>query len=769
MKSIKRISGLRNRPALAVAVIALLVLVGWQFQIRVLKNPFRVGVDTNPLSAFCFVVSALGFILRDRLARPAAIILLVLAGGKLITWLAGIPFAPEEWIYGATLGNSRIAPNTAISFLLVAVTLLFPRKIFVQYIGLGLFFMGILNFLGYLYNIRLFYEWKNATPLPFYSAVCFFLLSLQVLFSQHRIGFMRELSASLAGGIIARKVLPIIFTTCVVIGVMMHFLLQSQLRNEIEAAVLVFFLIVASVLTSWYLAVLLNRKERADKTAAALLRKTDQKEIVNYKYTLDESAIVAITDQTGRIQYVNDNFCKISGYSSEELVGKDHRIINSGYHPPEFIRNLWRTIASGQIWRGEICNRRKDKSLYWVDTTIVPFVDDDGKPYRYTAIRFDITEKKLGEEVLAQAQIEKEQNRANLMTILNTTDIAFVLVDHEGNVASFNSRAAEFCQEQFEKEIIKGGRAVDYFAKGRQSFISSVMDRAMNGTDTRFEVRYPQPAGGYRWFQVKWSGVKNEDGQVLGLLLAIWDITLTKQAQAEKDRITADLIHRNKDLERFTYIVSHNLRAPAANIMGLLSLLKQSETNDASLLEALLASSKSLDTIIHDLNQTLQITHHIDEKKEPVSLPELSMQVQESMRELLAHNEVIITEHFSDDAKTIYTIRGYLQSVFYQLMQNSIKYRRQEVPMIHISSQRRKDRLLLHFTDNGKGIDLDRYGNAVFGLYKRFDFTVEGKGMGLFMAKMQVEALGGQISVVSKPGLGSEFMIDLPVGIELMD
>ncbi|MCC5938477.1 MAG: PAS domain-containing protein [Lunatimonas sp.] len=363
-------------------------------------------------------------------------------------------------------------------------------------------------------------------------------------------------------------------------------------------------------------------------------RKAEQKQIANlkiiadYRNALDASTIVAITDAKGKIIHTNENFCKISKYTSEELIGQDHRLINSGYHSKDFIKTLWKTISSGKTWKGEFKNRAKDGSFYWVDTTIVPFLNEKGKPVKYIAIRSDITDRKIAED--------------------------------------------------------------------------------------------------------------------------------------ERQKIMNDLIQRNRDLEQFSYIVSHNLRAPVANIIGISNLLLDStldQDQKDQLNIGLKKSIQGLDMTLKDLSYILQKKHEIHENKVTVNLTNLVENIQESIQNLINKEGAVFIVNFNE-IDEIKTIKSYLHSIFYNLISNSIKYKQKAVnPIIEIKSQLSEKNIIITFKDNGIGIDLTKKKDQIFGLYKRFHFHTEGKGMGLFMVKTQVETLGGRIEIDSEINKGTTFTI----------
>lgn len=269
--------------------------------------------------------------------------------------------------------------------------------------------------------------------------------------------------------------------------------------------------------------------------------------------------------------------------------------------------------------------------------------------------------------------------------------------------------------------------------------------------------------GPYIWVEgIIRNMLANEN--VKGIIFNYRDISERMEADIQREKMTQDITQRNKDLEQFTYIVSHNLRAPVANILGISNLLDIADLEEGHKREALMgitSSARKLDEVISDLNAILQQKQEITEHKQVVYFQSLVDDIHSSVENMIQGENVIIKTDFSD-AESMTTIRSYLHSIFYNLITNSIKYRRVDIPLlVEVRSARVKDKTRLSIKDNGMGINLKTQGDKVFGLYKRFHTGTEGKGMGLFMVKTQVETLGGSISIKSEVNGGTEFTIIL--------
>jgi signal transduction histidine kinase len=255
-------------------------------------------------------------------------------------------------------------------------------------------------------------------------------------------------------------------------------------------------------------------------------------------------------------------------------------------------------------------------------------------------------------------------------------------------------------------------------------------------------------------------------GKILKMIGCNWDITAQILAKEEKEKILTDLTRRNNDLEQFAYIISHNLRAPVSNVMSLSDMLINDDFDDESkptILKGLDRSVKKIDDIINDLNEILQSRQSINDKKEAISIPQLARDIKLSINNIVIKDNVTFHYDFGE-VDYVFTVRSYLYSILYNLILNSIKYRRDEVALvITITAKLQENQIIkIWVADNGKGIDLKRNKDTLFGLYQRFDQTVEGRGLGLYMVKTQVEALGGTIQVESQPGKGTTFEITMP-------
>ena len=240
-------------------------------------------------------------------------------------------------------------------------------------------------------------------------------------------------------------------------------------------------------------------------------------ELAVQKTALDEAAIVAMTNAQGVITYVNDRFCQVSEYSREELLGQTHRLIKSDHHPPEFFRELWSTIAKGQVWHGEVKNRKKSGEAYWVDSTIVPFLDGQGKPYQYLAIRFEITQSKLAAEIL-------QESEERFRTMADSAPILLWVADTHTLCTFFNQTWLRFRGRSLAEELGNGwteGIHPDDLAGCLNTYLTAFLKRQ----NFEMEYRLLRADGEYRWLLDVGVPRFLRDGSFAGYIGSCVDIT----------------------------------------------------------------------------------------------------------------------------------------------------------------------------------------------------------------------------------------------------
>jgi PAS domain S-box-containing protein len=399
---------------------------------------------------------------------------------------------------------------------------------------------------------------------------------------------------------------------------------------------------------------------------------------------------------------------------------------------------------------------RRDGSVRHIYSMAQYQFDNEGRPTGLYGVAHDVTEMKESEDAL-------KQSKANLRLIVDMIPQSIFVKDSNGKFVFVNKSFAEL-YGRTPKEIVSKTIRDTIPDKNDASEFTQMDQRVIDTGKTQIipELKFIDYQGKERIFhtvKVPYSLSGMNEKAVLGVAT---DITDQKKHESERIRIVADIVQRNKDLEQFSYIVSHNLRAPVANITGLadiLLMLENDKDQEKIMMDELSAQVKKLDGVIKDLNYTLQVKHQVNENREIIKFSELIDDIKMSIDNLLRSEHVQVICDFSA-VDEILTLKSYMYSIFFNLISNSIKYRQPEIkPVIEISGRIENNKIQLVFKDNGLGIDLAKRGGQVFGLYKRFHEHAEGKGMGLYMVKTQVETLGGKIAIASEVNKGTTFTI----------
>ncbi|HLP91552.1 MAG TPA: PAS domain S-box protein [Nostocaceae cyanobacterium] len=261
----------------------------------------------------------------------------------------------------------------------------------------------------------------------------------------------------------------------------------------------------------------------------------------NQQRSLDLSAIASITDRQGTITYVNNKFCEISGYSREELIGQNHRLVNSGHHPQEFFAQMWKTISHGQVWKGEIKNQRKNGDYYWVDASIMPLFDGTQKISGYIGIRFDITERKQAEEQLqtmASNQEQLVQELKNRQTVLDESAIVSE-ADRKGNIIFVNDKFCEISGYNREELMGQNHRIVN---SGYHSvdFFPQMWKTISSGHIWKGEIKNRRKNGDYYWVDSTIAPIFDANGKIVKYIGIRFDITERKAAEQRLEKLAEE-------------------------------------------------------------------------------------------------------------------------------------------------------------------------------------------------------------------------------------
>lgn len=471
------------------------------------------------------------------------------------------------------------------------------------------------------------------------------------------------------------------------------------------------------------------------------------------------SDLIGILDLEGTYKFVSETSARILGISSQDFIGKS---AFDFIHPDDLERVLNEFALleeKGQIQIEPFRFKNSKEEWRWVETKATNLLHDP-------AIKGIVTNSRdITDHLNAQKAIRESEER--FRSFFEHSKDAIIVAIPEGKILAANPSACKMFQRS-EEELCALEQPV--MANSKDPRVAEAINLRKEKGMATAELSFIRKDGTEFPGEITSSLFKDSDGNSRSSMI-IRDITDRKNAENKLLELnknlktyTQELIGANKGLEQFSYIISHNLRAPVANLLGLTELLNDpdySEETKLNLRQEIQANAQRMDGMMRDLNKVMQVKHNFSEARELIILDEIVDSIRISLQKIIEKDNIILNTDFRE-VPVIKSVSSFIHSIFYNLIFNSIKFRNPGVETrINIYARSQNGITSFVFEDNGLGVDLIKNRKVeIFGLYKRFHLHVEGKGMGLFMVKTQTDMLGGRIDVSSEPDRGSTFTIE---------
>lgn len=494
------------------------------------------------------------------------------------------------------------------------------------------------------------------------------------------------------------------------------------------------------------------------------------KELSDYRFALDESCLVMILDKEKKVVYLNQKFQDISGYDKDSI---EKYSLNSFYDERDLglIANCWDTLLSGNIWTGELRGQKKGGGIFYVDTVVIPFRDNQGKIYQYIWVGYDITEKKRADESLIK-------ERSLLRAIIDNLPIQIYVKDTAGKHIINNRYQYEHSLGAKTEGETLGKTVYDYFPKeiadGMAAYDRKIIQDgkpAMNVEEYYFDRN-----GNRVWLLTNKVPLKDAKGKVVGLVGMSRDVTDRKDEEEKLKNLNDELQKKaqeleksNEELEQFAYIASHDLQEPLRMITGFLGLLEKKydpllDKKGKEFIHYAVDGARRMKTIIMDLLAYSRVGR-MDEKVKEVAIEEIVNNILGLQKELIHQKRAAII--LGKLPKLKIPIAP-IHQVFQNLINNAVKYQHPEQqPKIKIQAAEKADFWEFQVIDNGIGIPKS-FQSRVFILFSRLhaNKSYSGSGIGLAMSKKIIENLGGTIGFHSEEGKGSTFYFTVPKSLQ---